>query len=280
MDGNRFVTTSWDDGDQLDLKLADLLESKGIRATFYVPVHATFRPNILSPNDIRRLSDRGFEIGAHGATETPLRGLSGRELAAQIGPCRPALEDVLGKAVQMFSYCRGSYDHEAMRAVEEAGFLGARSNRMLATQLTFPRFEMPTTVQSFPHPRGAYLRNAAKGANAWAMRAVFTNIGDLSDWVRLGKKLFDSVLPDGGVWHLYGHSWEIEERKLWEDLGEVLDYVRNRSGVTYVTNAELVANRFAQPATVIAPVTVLEVAVPEVKVLEVEEPTKTVEAGR
>jgi peptidoglycan-N-acetylglucosamine deacetylase len=279
MDGNRFVTTSWDDGDALDLKLADLLESKGIPATFYVPVRATFRPNILSSKDIRNLSGRGFEIGAHGATETPLKGLSRHELAAQVGPCRPALEDIIGRPVQMFSYCRGSYDQDAIHAVEEAGFLGARSNRMLATQNTFPRFEMPTTLQSFPHPRSTYLKNAAKGANGWALRAVIANVANLSDWIRLGKKLFNSVLQDGGVWHLYGHSWELEELKLWNDLGKLLDYIGNRPGITYATNAQLVANRFAQPTTPVAPAKVLQVKVSEVQLPEVEEPSKTVEAG-
>jgi hypothetical protein len=44
-------------------------------------------------------------------------------------------------------------------------------------------------------------------------------------WLELGKRLFDVVLENGGVWHLFGHSWEIERLGLWGDLGEILDYV-------------------------------------------------------
>jgi hypothetical protein len=34
----------------------------------------------------------------------------------------------------------------------------------------------------------------------------------------MGKILFDRVLKEGGVWHLFGHSWQIEEMGLWDDL--------------------------------------------------------------
>src|SRR2546430_8764527 len=37
-------------------------------------------------------------------------------------------------------------------------------------------------------------------------------------WIDVGKKLFDEVLLKGGVWHLYGHSWEIQELGLWDQL--------------------------------------------------------------
>jgi hypothetical protein len=57
-------------------------------------------------------------------------------------------------------------------------------------------------------------------------------------WVDLGKRLFDQVLEEGGIWHLYGHSWEIQELALWDDLQEMLNYVRNRPGVSYATNSE------------------------------------------
>jgi hypothetical protein len=41
----------------------------------------------------------------------------------------------------------------------------------------------------------------------------------------------------GGIWHLYGHSWEIDEHKLWLELVEMLDYVAHREGVLYLTNS-------------------------------------------
>jgi hypothetical protein len=65
----------------------------------------------------------------------------------------------------------------------------------------------------------------------------------------LGKQLFDEVLEDGGIWHLYGHSWEIEELGIWDDLLEMLDYVSHHSNVTYLTNGQLTEGRFGLGST-------------------------------
>src|ERR1700740_685255 len=56
------VTTSWDDGHPLDLRVADLLGRYGITGTFYVPKQASWP--VMSSAEIRNLSSR-FEIGPH-----------------------------------------------------------------------------------------------------------------------------------------------------------------------------------------------------------------------
>jgi len=63
------------------------------------------------------------------------------------------------------------------------------------------------------------------------------------NWVQLGKKLFDQVSAEGGIWHLYGHSWELEALNLWDELREMLDYVARRPGVSYLSNAQVVRER-------------------------------------
>jgi len=60
------------------------------------------------------------------------------------------------------------------------------------------------------------------------------------DWIAIGKKLFDRVLEEGGVWHLWGHSWEIDQMGLWNQMSEMLDYVSRREGVMYLNNGDLV----------------------------------------
>jgi len=63
----------------------------------------------------------------------------------------------------------------------------------------------------------------------------------------LGKRFFDVVLKDGGFWHLYGHSWEIERVGLWGGLRELLDYICRHDGVSYIPNAALVEPHQAPP---------------------------------
>jgi peptidoglycan/xylan/chitin deacetylase (PgdA/CDA1 family) len=230
----RIVTTSWDDGDYADLKLAELLRSKGIRGTFYVPIQYRERP--LGHSDLRALASEGFEIGAHGWSQRHLWGLQPQELAEEVRPCKLVLEDIIGREVAMFCYPRGRYDATVVHALKNAGYRGARTVRMLATRPNFNVFEMPTTLQVFPHVRFTYLKNAARARNLETWQSCLVQMPRLGSWVELGKKLFDRVLENGGVWHLFGHSWEIESLGLWDDLCEILDYVSGRADVAYVPN--------------------------------------------
>jgi peptidoglycan-N-acetylglucosamine deacetylase len=232
-----FVTTSWDDGDCKDLQLAELLQQKRIRGTFYIPMQ--YRTHPLSNANLRALAGEGFEIGAHGWTHKFLWRLRSEEVSLEVRPCKKALEDIVGTEVTMFCYPQGRYDATTMRVLEDAGYKGARTVRMLATQPAVRRFAMPTTLQAYPHGPLAYLKNIARARSGESLRSCLVEIPRLRRWVELGKSLFDVVLRDGGVWHLYGHSWEIDELGLWNGLRELLDYVSKRDGVRYVPNCGL-----------------------------------------
>jgi peptidoglycan/xylan/chitin deacetylase (PgdA/CDA1 family) len=238
MQKKTIVTTSWDDGNRSDLKVAEFLRSRGIQGTFYVPI--TFhRASALTHEELRSLSSEGFEIGAHGFSHKLLWRLPAEELTREVTPCKPALEDILGKEIRMFCYPQGRYDSNVVRALKGAGYCGARTVRMLATRLEFKPFEMPTTVQIYPHPKSNYLKNMARTRKVEGLQNYLANWRSLGNWLELSKRLFDSVLQNGGIWHLYGHSGEIDELRLWEDLEQILDYVCKREGVMYVQNWEL-----------------------------------------
>jgi len=232
------VTTSWDDGDGADLRLCELLESSGIKATFYIPIIRHAR-SLLNSQQLRTLSYSGFEIGAHGCSHRLLTGMPRNELAHEIVSSKSALEDVLAAPVKMFCYPSGAYDASAIEVVKQAGFAGARTTRMLATTIYFSRFEMPTSLQSFPHGPSTYLRNLMRRTTLHRLVTYSFHKEHCDNWVELGKHLFDSVLKHGGVWHLYGHSWEIDELGLWQQLKDLFDYVHNKPAVQYLTNSEV-----------------------------------------
>jgi len=233
----RIVTTSWDDGDCADLKLAEILRARGIKGTFYVPIKYRQRP--LGHSELRALASEGFEIGAHGYSHKHLWGLPPGELAQEVGPCKRILEDVVGKEVEMFCYPRGRYDANTVRALQNFGYKGARTVRMLATRPSFSPFEMPTTLQAFPHTPLTYIKNVTRARSLESWQSFFVRMPCLGSWVELGKRFFDAMLKDGGLWHLCGHSWEIERLGLWGSLHELLDYICRHDGVSYIPNAAL-----------------------------------------
>jgi hypothetical protein len=114
---------------------------------------------------------------------------------------------------------------------------------MLATRTGFNPFEMPTTLQAFPHGPLTYFKNVARGRRLESLQSLLLQVARVRSWLTLGKRRFDAVLENGGVWHLVGHSWEIEQLGLWDDLGEILDYVSRRDGVRYVPNCALLEPR-------------------------------------
>jgi peptidoglycan-N-acetylglucosamine deacetylase len=236
-----FVTTSWDDEDRSGLKVAETLSRHGLRGTFYVPTGKLGRDPFFTQTDLRTLSATGFEIGAHTVSHAILTEVDPQELMREVGDCKAMLQQILESEVTMFCYPKGRFNANVIEAVKRAGYRGARGTQMLKSGTRFDLFAMPTTLQAYPHRRSNYVRNLIRlGAFGDLLKSAPELIG-FDGWLELGKKSFDRVLLTGGIWHLYGHPWEIGKLGLWEQLKEMLQYVSHRSGVEYVTNGELLA---------------------------------------
>ncbi len=238
------VTTSWDDGDPHDLRVAELLAARKLPGTFYIPVKghvkSHHRYQRMSPAQMRELDCHGFEIGGHGVAAPNLPSCNQEQLIVEVEGCKKCLEDDLGKRVAMFAYPRGRHNKKVIASLKSAGYAGARTTAMMALDLDFDPFRMPTSVHVFPHSRIDYLRNLVRVWNLGRTWVYATHLRCGNNWVEFAKLTFDCVLADGGLWHLFGHSWEIDELRLWDGLAEVLEYVSQRPGVRYLANGPIV----------------------------------------
>jgi peptidoglycan-N-acetylglucosamine deacetylase len=242
----RIVTTSWDDGDARDFRVAEMLHARNLPATFYVPITGHQGPHALGKNELRSLSDQGFEIGGHGFSHRILPQCSKKVVVQEVEICKRSLEDILGSEVRMFAYPRGRHSGVAVRSLKQAGYVGARTTEMFSLGLHFDPYRMPTTMHVFPHTKSEYMRNMARAVDVGRAWRYLTQLWQVESWVELAKTLFDSILMGSGVFHLYGHSWEIEQLGLWDDLKEVLDYVANRKDVLYLPNSKALDYRTAK----------------------------------
>jgi peptidoglycan-N-acetylglucosamine deacetylase len=234
------VTTSWDDGHPADFRLADLLNRYNLPATFYCPLKGEDGRATLCPEELRRLHSAGFEIGAHSVTHPVLTAIPPAEARHEIFRSKSLLQDLLGGEVRMFCYPRGRANAYTIGCVKDAGYCGARGTRLLSIEKTFAPFLMPTSVQAVPHRPIDYVKNLTR-RRAWgALYHYCRDLRPYSDWVTLGRRLFDDALTSGGIWHLWGHSWEIEKSGLWCDLERLCDYVSGRPGVLYLTNSSTI----------------------------------------
>ena len=236
----KIVTTSWDDGDVRDLRIAELLHARGMSGTFYVPIEPFNGNPSLSHSDMRAMTSEGFEIGGHTVAHEILSQIPITKANEVVRSCKATLEAILGERVRMFCYPRGRYTGAVAEAVKHAGYDGARTVRLLATETSYGFYDLPTSIQAYPHTRKEYLRNIARAKNPGRLYDYVTRLGMDDGWIELGKKLFDRVLADGGVWHLWGHSWEIDQLGLWDEMPQMLDYVCGREDVLYLNNGDLV----------------------------------------
>jgi peptidoglycan/xylan/chitin deacetylase (PgdA/CDA1 family) len=231
-----YVTTSWDDGHIYDFAVANLLESHGLPGTFYIAPrnHELPARSRLRDADIQQLATR-FEIGGHTLTHQRLAGLSDQVASQEIRGGKSYLEDCIGEQIHSFCYPGGSYRPEQTCLVAEAGFSLARTVVRHRTDLNPAPLEVPTTFHAYQH--------LLDGPAAWAMSHRRPTIAArwFFGWDDWAIAMFDGVVRDGGVFHLWGHSWELEDRKDWDRLERVLDHIAHRDDVTYVSNRDLIS---------------------------------------
>jgi len=231
------VTTSWDDGHVSDLRLAEMLDRYGFRGTFYVPFRAVREP-MLSLAQMRELASGGMEIGGHTVTHPSMKGLGWERSVDEVRTCKSRLEEIVGRPVTSFCYPNGDLDRQAYEAVRQEGYRLARTTVNMRTSVGGDPWRMPTSVQFFPHSAYKRLRIFGRNRDVAGLARWATRFGCAAELDRLIDALFDEAIARGGVFHLWGHSWELDQYELWGPLERVLERLGGRSGVRYLTNAD------------------------------------------
>jgi peptidoglycan-N-acetylglucosamine deacetylase len=222
------VTTSWDDGHPADARVLEMLSARGLRGTFYVPSTHPAVGNIDAVL-VKRLHDRGAEIGVHTLSHPDLRKLSPPQIAHEIDGCKSWLESITGGQVNVFSYPFGLYNSQAAAVVDQFGFRFVRTLRYDYLRAPIQPLRAGISVQAADaSPRLV--------AQTWLDTRGKPSV--LVDWVARAKRTFDVARERAGAWHLWGHSWEIDRNGDWSRLESVLDYVAGIRCVRYVANGD------------------------------------------
>jgi peptidoglycan/xylan/chitin deacetylase (PgdA/CDA1 family) len=128
------VAVTLDDG-TLDnyTQALPILEDLDLKATFFIVTgciggryRATYYETpAMNKRQIRELSLRGHEIGAHTVHHLSLRGLAREHVVAEMRDSKRRLEDLVEHPITSFSYPFGHFDPQAWSCAREAGFLSA-----------------------------------------------------------------------------------------------------------------------------------------------------------
>jgi len=204
----------------------------------------------MSREEIRRLGER-FEIGAHTLHHADLTEVPSEVAEVEIFESKKRLEDLLGRPCEVFCFPKGHFRRCHLEMVRRAGFRCARTAELLSTQ--FPQLScgvllIPTTIQASPVSWTAYVKNCAKRLAPRNMINFILHARS-RNWTEAAHSMLQLVAQRGGVFHLWGHSWEIEEQEQWPQLESVLREMQElRSTVPCISNS-----RLTLPAAVACP---------------------------
>lgn len=201
------LSLSIDDGNPLDLKLADVLDKNGLKATFYIPIKKP-RGKVLTKKQIRMLA-QGFEIGAHTYNHVDLTTVDHKEALTELVEGKMALEDILGKRVKAFAFPFGHYTGKLVELVKRAGYENCRSGRII-NFIPFDdnEFVQHPNLQIYPHKLTTDLRHCLKYGDIFS----FTKRLFLGGYKHI--ELY-RLMPRNSPIHFWCHSQDMQKFDLW-----------------------------------------------------------------
>jgi len=208
---DKLISVSIDDGHPLDLKAAEILAKKNIHTTFYITIkNSTGRPT-LNRRQIKYLSQNpDFEIGGHTYNHIDLTKVTLKKAEEEIRTGKEELEDIIGKKITTFAWPWGRYNQQLVNLVKKIGFLDCRSAAILNFNLVNKKnFLWHPNLAIYPHPIIRGVRNCLKRLDYYSLFIRLQNIN------KNQLELIQIFKETNKQYHLWFHSWEIEELKLW-----------------------------------------------------------------
>lgn len=232
------VTTSWDDGGPSDVRLAELLQKYNVPATFYIPIDNVER-QCLKPQEIREIADI-FDVGGHTYHHVDLTRITLREAEKEIVNGKEELEELIDRKLFSFCYPKGKHSEEIINVVKAAGFAGARTTKS-CTRNVKDLFRIGTTVHARDFIFTHYIKQAIMSFDSGMFLSLLRKNLFFESWDRIALETLDFVIQKGGIWHLWGHSWEIEDHEQWGKLTNVLRGINSLpDDILKVNNSQLI----------------------------------------
>jgi len=230
------ITTSWDDGFALDIRIAELLEKYKLGGTFYVPINNPQR-DVMNSEMLVEISKK-HEIGGHTVNHTFLNTVDQVTAQYEVSTGKAMLEEKLGKSINAFCYPGGKYSQRDIQLVKDAGFLFGRTTKLLHTTIDPSQQLMHTGMQAYNHSSMVLVRHCMKNLYLSPILDYSLFYKENKNFRILAESLLKRLFKYGGVFHLWGHSWEIEKYGLWTELEEVMKILAFHDGISYMNNTE------------------------------------------
>lgn len=220
-------TLSYDDGITQDIRLVELLNQYGVKATFnlnsglfgekgVVAAGKKEVPHIKLGKEEIVAVYKGHEMAAHGQYHECMVGMDIARCVEEILESRKALERIEGKPVNGFAYAFGAYDEVVLKALEACGISYART--VNATH----NFEIPKNFLTW-NPTCHH-----DDERIYELAEEFLSDG-----------FYFSLTTPAKLFYVWGHSYEFDQCENWEHMEKLLQKLAGNDKVWYATNGEI-----------------------------------------
>ena len=227
MKPNKILTFSYDDGVTQDIRLIELLNKYGVKATFNLNSGLLGQPgsvpccgvtvshNKVNAADVRHIY-AGHEVAAHTLTHPLLPAIpDDDEIVRQVEEDRLALSELCGYEVVGFAYPGGGVNFDRRVADLIRTRTGVKYAR---TTVCTHSFDLPADLYEFTP-------------------SIFHN-GDWNDFMAFVERFLGMDTDRKQVLYVWGHAYEFDVRDTWGRFEEFLQTVSRRKDVLYATNKE------------------------------------------
>jgi peptidoglycan/xylan/chitin deacetylase (PgdA/CDA1 family) len=117
------IMITFDDtrGEQYSLGATEM-KKYGFKGVFFVMTVSINRPNYLTKEQIKSLSDSGNTVAAHTWDHHMVTKYAGEDWETQLVKPKKKLEDIIGKPVTYFAYPFGLWNKEAIPEIKKSGY--------------------------------------------------------------------------------------------------------------------------------------------------------------
>ncbi len=223
------LALSWDDGALEDRRLFDLHEKYQIHGMFFVPTRNKEGRSVLTPDMLKNAESDYVSFGGHTENHVYLTGIPPEQVDGEVFRNKQYLEDTLGHEVIHFCLPGGKYNETILKTafrhyqtVRTADTMSFRYNGNL----------LKPSIHVFPRGSKSLLGNAAR--NLSIPQLLYIALHLKKDYFSLIHDLLERERKkDGSTVVLWGHSWELEEFGLWDEVESIMRIAKDYGCVPY-----------------------------------------------
>ncbi len=221
------LTFSYDDGVTQDVRLIELFNKYGMKATFNLNSELLGRENTLvregyaifhnkvKPEDVKHIYE-GHEVAAHTLTHPLLPSVSDKEIIRQVEEDRLKLSELCGYEVEGFAYPCGGQNYNSHVAEVIKNNTGVRYCRTIVSSHSFDKQD-----------------------NLYEFKPSVYHHREWDELFKLGEEFLKLKADTPKVFYVWGHAYEFDIHNTWGKFEQFLEMMSGKEDICYAANKEL-----------------------------------------